>query len=191
MGGMACTNIGQSLPSGTGLIMVRGGGGADALETKKAVWHDKLLMTHAGQYHMPSRLLFTRALSLHTHAHCKGPSGVCSARHAQSYRALGHDGSHWIGCDCTWHKLAGGRVVGVRPWKVDPLRVPKLVAHEVEVALASQHGRNQADHLVQRHASAGVAGWTVDRHALVHVLVHEPEGDGLVPHERLQHHTTS
>ena len=42
----------------------------------------------------------------------------------------------------TWHKFAGGGVVGVVTREVDPLRVAKFVAHEVEVALAAQRQRD-------------------------------------------------
>ena len=45
----------------------------------------------------------------------------------------------------TRHKLAGGGVVGVVAREVDPLGVPELVAHEVEVALAAQRQRDQPE----------------------------------------------
>lgn len=85
----------------------------------------------------------------------------------------------------TWNKLASGCVIGVRPWEVNPLWMAKLIAHEVEVALASEHSSDQPDHLVQGDTSARVSYWPINRHAVIHVLVHEPEGDGLVPHQRL------
>lgn len=50
----------------------------------------------------------------------------------------------------TRHKLAGGGVIGVVAGEVDPLRVAKLVAHEVEVPLAAQRQRHLPG--IQLHA---------------------------------------
>mmetsp|Transcript_155367 Transcript_155367/g.498494 ORF Transcript_155367/g.498494 Transcript_155367/m.498494 type:complete len:736 (-) Transcript_155367:1057-3264(-) len=68
-------------------------------------------------------------------------------------------------------------------WKVDPLRVAKLVAHEVQVALSAQGQDEEPHHLVQRKPSVHaerVLGAVHDAHACVHLRVHQPEGQGLV-----------
>mmetsp|Transcript_13740 Transcript_13740/g.31730 ORF Transcript_13740/g.31730 Transcript_13740/m.31730 type:complete len:415 (+) Transcript_13740:249-1493(+) len=70
--------------------------------------------------------------------------------------------------------------------EVDPLRVTKLVAHEVEISLSSERHCDEADHLVQGDAAVddGVGGGQ-ERHAVVHLLVHEPESDGLITNKSL------
>mmetsp|Transcript_9850 Transcript_9850/g.28314 ORF Transcript_9850/g.28314 Transcript_9850/m.28314 type:complete len:381 (+) Transcript_9850:270-1412(+) len=85
--------------------------------------------------------------------------------------------------------LAAGAVV--RPVvadarEVDPLGVAELIAHEVEVALAAESHSHHADALVQRDAAVDdEVGRGEERHAVVHLLIHEPEGNGLVAHQRL------
>mmetsp|Transcript_40311 Transcript_40311/g.126894 ORF Transcript_40311/g.126894 Transcript_40311/m.126894 type:complete len:704 (-) Transcript_40311:165-2276(-) len=70
--------------------------------------------------------------------------------------------------------------------EVDPLRMSEFVTHEVEVSLSSERHGDQSDHLVQGDSSVddGVGGGE-EGHAVVHLLVHEPEGDGLVTNKRL------
>mmetsp|Transcript_56235 Transcript_56235/g.133544 ORF Transcript_56235/g.133544 Transcript_56235/m.133544 type:complete len:275 (+) Transcript_56235:703-1527(+) len=70
--------------------------------------------------------------------------------------------------------------------EVDPLGVAKLVAHEREVPLAAEGHGDHADHLVERDAAVddGVGGGE-DRHAFIHLLVHQPERHRLVADERL------
>ena len=71
-------------------------------------------------------------------------------------------------------------------WEVDPLRVPELVAHEVEVALAADGHGDHPDHLVQRHAPGDhVGGLLEGAHAVVHLGIHEPERDRLITHDGL------
>mmetsp|Transcript_34330 Transcript_34330/g.87797 ORF Transcript_34330/g.87797 Transcript_34330/m.87797 type:complete len:213 (+) Transcript_34330:439-1077(+) len=85
-------------------------------------------------------------------------------------------------------ELAGGGAVRVVAREVDPLGVAELIAHEVEVRLAAQGHGDQADHLVQRNSAvhSGRAGAKAGRcHEVVHVLVHQPERDCLVAHQRL------
>mmetsp|Transcript_53980 Transcript_53980/g.110172 ORF Transcript_53980/g.110172 Transcript_53980/m.110172 type:complete len:679 (+) Transcript_53980:411-2447(+) len=70
--------------------------------------------------------------------------------------------------------------------EVDPLRVPELVTHEGEVALAAERHGHEADDLV--HGDAAVHDRVrrrQQRHPVVHLLVHQPEGDGLVADKRL------
>mmetsp|Transcript_17773 Transcript_17773/g.41029 ORF Transcript_17773/g.41029 Transcript_17773/m.41029 type:complete len:473 (-) Transcript_17773:1167-2585(-) len=70
--------------------------------------------------------------------------------------------------------------------KVDPLGVPKLVAHEVEVSLATERHGEHADHLV--HGDTAVNNQVCRSevgHAVVHLLVHQTEGNGLVANECL------
>ena len=86
--------------------------------------------------------------------------------------------------------------------------MPKLVADEVEVSLTPHPVSDEPDHLVECQATANdVVSWpqpfttifviyiygsykngsaTVLRgHSRVHLLVHEPESDGLVPYQGL------
>ena len=62
--------------------------------------------------------------------------------------------------------------------EVDPLGVPELVAHKVEVALAAEARRDEADELVQRDAAVDdwVARHLERAHVPVHLLVHQPAG---------------
>mmetsp|Transcript_126990 Transcript_126990/g.301597 ORF Transcript_126990/g.301597 Transcript_126990/m.301597 type:complete len:383 (-) Transcript_126990:128-1276(-) len=76
----------------------------------------------------------------------------------------------------------------LRAREVDPLGVPELVAHEVQVALAAQGEHKKSDHLVQRQATVdahGRQGAGEGAHAGVHLGIHEPKGQGLVSHNRL------
>mmetsp|Transcript_78471 Transcript_78471/g.202067 ORF Transcript_78471/g.202067 Transcript_78471/m.202067 type:complete len:423 (-) Transcript_78471:401-1669(-) len=77
-------------------------------------------------------------------------------------------------------------VLGAR--EVDPLGVAELVAHEVEVALATKAQHQEAQHLVQRQTAVdahGGRGRLDQAHACVHLRVHQPEGDGLVADDGL------
>ena len=70
--------------------------------------------------------------------------------------------------------------------EVDPLGVPQLVAHEVQVGLAPEGHGDEPNHLVQGHAPDDDLGGLVQRaHAFVHLGAHQPEGDRLVPDQRL------
>mmetsp|Transcript_11978 Transcript_11978/g.25167 ORF Transcript_11978/g.25167 Transcript_11978/m.25167 type:complete len:437 (+) Transcript_11978:306-1616(+) len=70
--------------------------------------------------------------------------------------------------------------------EVDPVRVAELVPHEGEVPPPADAHGEQADHLVQRDAAVDAVGGGPERaHAVVHVGVHEPEGNRLGPHQRL------
>mmetsp|Transcript_19026 Transcript_19026/g.32057 ORF Transcript_19026/g.32057 Transcript_19026/m.32057 type:complete len:462 (+) Transcript_19026:287-1672(+) len=76
----------------------------------------------------------------------------------------------------------------LRAREVDPLGVPKLVAHEVQIALAAQGQHDQTDHLVQRQApihTHGGEGTGEATHARVHLGIHEPKGQGLVTNNGL------
>mmetsp|Transcript_24606 Transcript_24606/g.76616 ORF Transcript_24606/g.76616 Transcript_24606/m.76616 type:complete len:642 (+) Transcript_24606:455-2380(+) len=76
----------------------------------------------------------------------------------------------------------------LRPREVNPLRVPELVAHEVQIPLAAEAQHQQPDHLVHGEAPVDAEGGlrTLDEaHAGVHLCVHEPEGDRLVADNRL------
>lgn len=65
--------------------------------------------------------------------------------------------------------------------EVEPLRVPELVAFEIEVALAAEAVRDEADHLVQREAAGDDGGFFGEgRHVRVHFGVAEPEEEGFV-----------
>ena len=80
--------------------------------------------------------------------------------------------------------------VGVAPAvafarEVDPLGVPELVAHEVEVGLPARRDGHQADHLVQRHAAVDHDILRRLVHVEIHLLVHQPECQRLVAHQRL------
>ena len=58
--------------------------------------------------------------------------------------------------------------------------------HEVEVPLSAEPVRDQPYHLVQRDAAIDdQRGVGIDRHVRVHILVDEPEDDGLVADQRL------
>ena len=60
------------------------------------------------------------------------------------------------------------------------------LTNEIEVALPAQADGDQADHLVQGQAAVHHQGGArEDGHVGVHLLVHQPEGDGLVAHQRL------
>ena len=90
-----------------------------------------------------------------------------------------------VGAPVTRDELPRGGVVGVVPWEVNPLRVPKLVAHEVQIALPAQGRRNGADHLVQGNTPVHDIVLRVDLHPVVHLSIHEPERNGLVSHQGL------
>ena len=69
--------------------------------------------------------------------------------------------------------------------EVDPLRVAKLVAHEVEVGLAAATQGEQADHLVQGDGAVNDGVVAVLVHVGVHGGVCQAEDHGLVSHQRL------
>mmetsp|Transcript_15557 Transcript_15557/g.33794 ORF Transcript_15557/g.33794 Transcript_15557/m.33794 type:complete len:656 (+) Transcript_15557:2686-4653(+) len=77
-------------------------------------------------------------------------------------------------------------VLGAR--EIDPLRVAELVAHEGQVAFATQGQDDKPDHLVEGQTAVdaeGVIGALDEAHASVHLGIHEPEGQGLVSHNGL------
>mmetsp|Transcript_12211 Transcript_12211/g.30652 ORF Transcript_12211/g.30652 Transcript_12211/m.30652 type:complete len:228 (-) Transcript_12211:1566-2249(-) len=70
--------------------------------------------------------------------------------------------------------------------EIDPLGMPELVAHEVEVALSTKRHGEHADHLVHGDATVdNQVGRGEVRHAIIHLLVHKAERDGLVADKRL------
>ena len=69
--------------------------------------------------------------------------------------------------------------------EVDPLGMPPLVAHEVEITAIDGRGGDKPDELVQRHAAAHHAVVVANHHVPVHLLVDKAEDDGLVAHQRL------
>ena len=73
-------------------------------------------------------------------------------------------------------------------WEIDPLRVPKLVTHEVKPRLAAQRELQQSRHLVQRDAplNRGVHALLASlAHAPVHRGVHQCKRERLIPDETL------
>merc|ERR1719400_1899509 len=72
------------------------------------------------------------------------------------------------------------------PWEVQPLGMTKLVSDEVQPTLSTQSVDKEPDHLVQGNPSLDNGGTRKEAaHPGVHLLVHQPEGHGLVPHQRL------
>ena len=69
--------------------------------------------------------------------------------------------------------------------EIDPLGMSELIAHEVEVSAIDGRSRDETDHLMQRYTAVGHIGRMAMFEMPVHVGVHEPEDDGLVPDERL------
>ena len=69
--------------------------------------------------------------------------------------------------------------------EINPFGVAPFVAHEVEVAAVDGRGGHKAYHLVERHAARHGAVLVAFRHVPVHLLVNEPEDDGLVADKRL------
>ena len=58
--------------------------------------------------------------------------------------------------------------------------------YEVEVGLAAERMRQQPDHLVQRQPAIDhKRRLRHGRHVRVHLLIHQPEGDGFIAHQRL------
>ena len=71
------------------------------------------------------------------------------------------------------------------PRKIDPFGMTELVAHEREVAASAGGQGHQADHLVQGDAAIYRQVLGADVHRRVHFLVHQPENNGFIAHERL------
>ena len=69
--------------------------------------------------------------------------------------------------------------------KVDPFGMTELVAHKIEIGLASQRKRHQPDHLVERHTALYGQIVPTALHRRVHRTPHQPEGNRLVAHQRL------
>ncbi len=56
-----------------------------------------------------------------------------------------------------------------------------ILTDEVEIALSTKTMRDQPDHLVKSQATTDDWGhFRYDGHVRVHLLVHEPEGQGLI-----------
>ncbi len=70
-----------------------------------------------------------------------------------------------------------------------PKRIVKIeqpLTHEVEISFSAESVRDEADHLVERKASVDdKVRMTRRAHVRVHLLVHEPERNGLVAHQCL------
>ena len=70
--------------------------------------------------------------------------------------------------------------------KVEPLRMAKLVTDESEVGFSAQSQCDQTDHLVQGQASVDDEGAGGEGgHVEVHLCVHQPKGERLVPDQSL------
>ena len=69
--------------------------------------------------------------------------------------------------------------------KVDPLRVPELVAHEVEIPLARGGQSCESNHFVQGDTALDRKVFAMDRHAVVHARPNEAEDERLVPDQGL------
>ena len=69
--------------------------------------------------------------------------------------------------------------------EIDPFRMAKLVAHEVEVAFAACRDGHQTDHLMQGDGALDDHVFVAAVHAPIHFLVGQPEHERLVAHERL------
>ena len=73
----------------------------------------------------------------------------------------------------------------LRAREVDPLGVPELVAHEVEVAVLRERARREPRHLVERDAALDDEPVLVHAHPVVDGRVDELEEERLAAHERL------
>ena len=72
------------------------------------------------------------------------------------------------------------------PREVQPLRMAKLVPNECEVGLPSQSKGDEPNQLMQCHPSVNGGRALGDGgHVSVHLSIHEPEGQALVPHQCL------
>lgn len=70
--------------------------------------------------------------------------------------------------------------------EINPLRVAKLVTHEVEVGLAAETLRDQPDHLVKSHSARNFECYFVYLgHIRVDLGVEEPHGDSLITDDGL------
>ena len=71
------------------------------------------------------------------------------------------------------------------PWEVNPLWVSKLIPHKVEVRVSAQCHRDEPNHFVKGNPSVHYTAGRISCHVEVHILVHQPEGDGFGAHQRL------
>ena len=68
------------------------------------------------------------------------------------------------------------------------MSLTELVADEVEVPLSSEPVDEESDDFVEGDAAVDdVVGGMECRHSRVHLLVHQPEREGLVADQRLEH----
>ncbi len=78
------------------------------------------------------------------------------------------------------------RVLVALSWEVHPLRMTKLVAHEVEIRLSAERLRNEPDHLVQTHAPGHLNRRVPQsRHSRVDLGIKEPHRNSLVTDDGL------
>ena len=61
----------------------------------------------------------------------------------------------------------------------------EFVTHKIEVGLPSQRDRKEADHLMQRHTPINNQVFSRPIHIRIHLLVHQPEGNGFISHQSL------
>lgn len=61
----------------------------------------------------------------------------------------------------------------------------ELIAHKVQIAVASERQRDQADHLVQRDGAVDYQRMVGLVHASVHFLIGQPEDQRFIAHQRL------
>ena len=69
--------------------------------------------------------------------------------------------------------------------EINPLRVSKLIAHEVEVATINGRSSNEANHLVKSNTAACHEVFVALLEVPIHVGIDEAEDDGLVAHQSL------
>ena len=70
--------------------------------------------------------------------------------------------------------------------EINPLWVPHLVTHEVKVTLATESQRENADHLVQGHATIDFeAHGLITPHPSIYLRVEEPHGLSLIANDGL------
>ena len=70
-------------------------------------------------------------------------------------------------------------------WKIYPLGMPELIAHESQISVTGRRQRQKPYHLVEGHAPVHDKILGVNVHRRVHLLIHQPEYQRLVPHQSL------
>ena len=61
----------------------------------------------------------------------------------------------------------------------------ELIAHEIQVGMASQRDGEKPDHLVQGDPPVDLKALLLQAHLEIDLALHEPESDGLVADQRL------